>query len=332
MEVQRIGIEEWQDGLPAGGFEPFHAPEALEVLDRHTPGERRLYGGYKGDHLVAMMPLFVREFAVGRAIFSPPPSMGVPRLGPLVMPNSPKQRSRETVNNRFIEGVLDEIGADSSRALVHMHCGIDYDDPRPFVWEGFSVEPTFTYRLPVQDPVEMLDAFSSDLRRDIRDGADLDVTIAQEGLDGARFVYELVERRFDEQDIESPLSWPFVKDIVESLDDRCRVYVARDGDGVALNGLIVLYSDDAAYSWQGGVANSYEGVSTNSLLQWTVVEDIAEDPSIDSVDTYDLTGANTKSLCTYKSGYGGQLTPYYTVESEGKKMDIAKRAYQMVAQ
>ncbi len=61
-----------------------------------------------------------------------------------------------------------------------------------------------------------------------------------------------------------------------------------------------------------------------------MLTDLLEDPPVDSVRRYDLSGANTRRLCEYKSGYGGRLVPYYRVESTGVPMAVAKRAYQLV--
>ncbi|MFC7137880.1 hypothetical protein ACFQRB_18380 [Halobaculum litoreum] len=50
-----------------------------------------------------------------------------------------------------------------------------------------------------------------------------------------------------------------------------------------------------------------------------------------SVDTYDLMGANTERICRYKSKFGADLVPYYTVESEGAGMKAAKTAYRLMS-
>src|SRR6056297_1624637 len=98
MEIRQLSVAEWGEALPADGFEVFHTPAALGVLDDHAAGELRLYGGFKGDRPVGLMPLVVRESTVGRAVLSPPPGFSIPRLGPLIMPASPKRRKREKVN------------------------------------------------------------------------------------------------------------------------------------------------------------------------------------------------------------------------------------------
>jgi hypothetical protein len=330
MRVELLDAETWAAALPEHGFEVFHTTDALSVLERHAPGECHLLGGYRGEQLVAMVPLFVRRVGRLRIVSSPPPGMSVPRLGPLVMATSPKQRKQEKVNREFTEALLDVLDADSPRTLVRILCPPDYIDPRPYRWNGLSVEPSFTYRLAVDgDPDELLNSFSRSLRREIRSGMDLDLGIERAGLAGGERVFGETAARYAEQSEPFGPTWPYVRDVIEGLGERCRVYVAR-ADGDYLGGVITLFSNDAAYYWLGGTRATHENVSINSLLHWRVINDIAADPPIDSVNEYDLVGANTEQLCRYKSKFGGKLTPYYVVESSGLAMDAAKGAYGVV--
>jgi hypothetical protein len=331
MRVEQLSREEYSDALPNAGFEVFHTPDALGALERHTDAELRLYGGFKGDQPVALWPTFVNERPVGTTITSPPPGMGVPRLGPLTMPASPKQRKREKVNREFTSDVLEDLGADSRGTVLHAICGAGYSDPRPFVWDEFSVTPEFTYFLDVDgaDIDEVQKSFSKSLRREIRDAEDLDVEVSVEGVDAAREVYETTRERYEEQDRSLSLDWPYVEDLVESLGDRARVYVARDENGEFLGGITALYSNDHAYFWQGGTRAVHDGVSVNGLLHWHIVSDLAEE-SPHGATAYDLMGANTERLCRYKAKFGADLQPYWTVETNGTGMEALKTAYKMV--
>jgi hypothetical protein len=327
-------LAEWDRALPERGFEVFHRPSALEVLDSHTDADLRLFGGFKGDRPVALLPLFVSERAVGTAVLSPPPGMGVPRLGPLTMPASPKRRKREKVNHEFVETVLEELDVDRFDRLFRAICPPSYTDPRPFGWADLDVETAFTYRI---DPDgrsadDLLGSFSKSLRREIRDARDLDLHVEVEVGEAIRTVYEETRARYAEQDREFSLSWPYVRDLTDALaaEDRCRVYVARTGDDEFVGGITVLYSNDVAYFWQGGTRTIHEGVGVNGLLHWRVLRDLVEDPPRESVTGYDLMGANTERLCRYKSKFGGELVPYYVVESRGRPMAIAKRTYELL--
>jgi hypothetical protein len=330
MKIERLDFTEWESALPDDGFEVFHTPAALGVLERHSAGDLFLLGGYRGEQLVAMAPLFVRRVGGIRIISSPPPAMSVPQLGPIVMPTSPKRRKQEKVNREFTEGVLDALGVDSARTLLRMVCNTEYTDPRPYRWADLSVEPSFTYRLSIDDsPDELLQSFSRSLRREIQSGEESDLTIETAGVEGGEHVFQATEQRYAEQSEHFGVTWPYVRDLITSLDERCRVYVARDPDGEYLGGIIALFSNDAAYYWLGGTRSTYDDVSVNSLLHWRIIRDVAENPPVDSVSEYDLVGANTEHLCRYKSKFGADLAPYYVVESGGVAMDAAKETYQL---
>jgi hypothetical protein len=336
LRVEQLDLSTWADALPSSGFEVFHTPAALRALDKHVSGDLRLYGGFKGNQPVALLPVEMRRRSVGTAVMSPPPAMGIPRLGPVIMSPSPKRRKQERVNREFTAGVLERLGVESTLSLFRMVCNTAYADPRPYVWNDLDVEPFFTYTLPIDgtSPDELLKSFSKSLRREIRDAEKLDVTVERlSPEEGAREVYDDTTARYDEQDEKLGLSWPYVRDLLAALDEenRCRVYVARDPDGNYVSGITVLYSNDMAYFWLGGTRADYEGVSVNSLVHWRIIEDIAAgDAPIDSVTTYDLMGANTERLCRYKAKFGAELTPYYTVESGGQGMELAKRAYSII--
>ncbi|MFC7137881.1 GNAT family N-acetyltransferase [Halobaculum litoreum] len=254
MEIRRLSLSEWSDALPGDGFEVFHTPEALDALDAHANGDLRLYGGFKGEQVVGLAPVFVRKQAIGTAALSPPPGFAVPRLGPLVMPVSPKQRKRERVNGRFTEGLLEELDVGASTTLFRMVCPASYPDPRPFAWSELSMTPSFTYHLPVQSDTDaMLKSFSKSLRREITDAEELDVTVEVGDERAVRRIFEQARDRYDEQDRPFTLTWPYVRDLTDALSSvgRCRAYVARDGNGMFRSGIVVLYSNDAAYFWLG---------------------------------------------------------------------------------
>lgn len=333
MNIEPISLSTWDDHLPNTGYQVFHQPEILPILEEHADGgDLRLYGGFKGEQLVGILPLFVKWGPLGiKIISSPPPGMHVPHLGPLVMPTSPKVRKRERVNQKFTEGVLEEIGIDS-RSLVFIVCSPDYTDPRPYKWNNLAVDVSFTYNVPIDDknPDELLRDFSKSRRREIRDAEDLDLTIEEGDIDNARRIYQQTEERYAEQDEYFGLTWAFVRDVIVALDDKCRIYVARDPDGAFLSGIIVLYSASTGSFWLGGVRTTYEDVSLNSLLHWAIIRDIAEDRELDSITKYDMVGAGEYRLSRFKSKFAPKLRPYYVIHSGGMKMRAAKSAYKLL--
>ncbi|WP_418280223.1 GNAT family N-acetyltransferase [Halorubrum sp. DTA98] len=332
MELRQLSLREWDDALPETGIEAFHTPDALSVLDDHTASDLQLVGGFKGERPVALLPVFVQSLPIGTVVTSPPPGMGVPRLGPVMMPASPKQRKREKVFRTFTNLVVDEFGLDGYGTLSKITCRTGFEDPRPYVWKDLSLDTKFTYRLDVSesDPDDLLRQASKSLRREVRDATELDVTVTREGIDAARHVFEQTRDRYAEQDRPFSQEWSYVRDLYRALGEMARVYVARSDDGEFLTGVTVFYSPDAAYFWQGGGRTVHDGVAVNSLIHWRILEEIATDPPRDTVTAYDLYGANTERLCRYKSKFGAELVPYYSVGTAGYRMTIAERLYELV--
>ena len=331
MNVERISLSEWGDAIPADGVEVFHTPDVLEVMDAHAAGKLRLFGGYWGQELVGVLPVFVREYPGVTAVLSPPPGLSVSRLGPVLMSKSPKRRKQEELNRTFTEEVLETIGAHDALTLFGMVFSTAYTDPRPYMWTGFDVEPRFTYCLDLRnrDNEEVLSTFTRDLRSEIRKLEDLSLDVKVGGSPEAVRVYDDYRERFAEQGVNFPTPREYTRDLVEALDDRARVYTAESPDGEFLGGITVLYSNDMAYFWQGGMRANYEGLSVNSLLHWRIIEDILTDLALDSIDTYDLGRAAVERLGRYKSKFGPDLVPYYEVRS-GKLMEFAKKAYAFI--
>lgn len=329
MDVQELTFSEWEDALPADGYETFHRPEVLRIVDEYTEGDLRLFGGFRGDRPVGLLPVTIQRKALFRVILSPPPSLAIPHLGPVVMPESPKRRKQEKVNQRFVQGTLDALDADGTFTLMGIACSTEYTDPRPYDWAGYTYRSLFTYRLDLRDrsPDGVMAQFSKGLRREIRDARDLDVSVRTGDVTDAMDVFEAHRDRFDERGASYPVPREYVRDVFTALDDRARVYVVETAEGEFINGITVLYSNDSAYFWQGGVRSDYEGVSPNGLLHWNAIEDVLTDPALDAVTCYDLGNADMERLSRYKSKFGAEPTPYYVVYS-GPMMMLAQKAYE----
>lgn len=329
MRIERLTFSEWGDTLPATGFEWAHMPETLRVLADHIRGELQLYGGFNGQQPIGLFPVVVREW-FATAVVSPPPGFGIPRMGPILMPTSPKQRKQEMVNRKFTEAILDRVSAHDPLTLFGISSSTEYADPRPYSWADFDVETLFTYRIDLSSTTreKVRQSFSRNSRRGIRDAKNEGYTVSLQGIEGARDVYDAHENRRNNQGNDYPVPWEYTRDLVTALGDNARVYVAETADGEFISGVTVVYSNDEAYAFQGGTRTEQQAVSANALLHWSVIEDILTDPALASVKRYDLGNANIASLAQYKSKYNAELTPHYLVKS-GKLMDLAQKAYEL---
>lgn len=334
MNIEKLTLSEWGKALPETRFEVFHTPQMLGVIDDYTSGELHLLTGFNCGELVAFLPLFVQDGPVGATIAtSPPPGISIPHLGPILNGDGEDPEDRLTINLRFVEAMLEYIDADSTRTLLWMVCSPKYHTPCPYKKAGLDITPRFTYQVDVNHSSfeDVSDNFSKSMRWEMRKGEELDVFIERGGLEEAHAIHRAVTDLYEELNVNFSMEWEFLQDLITSLGWRCRVYVARGPEGEQLSGIVVLYSNDKAYYWMGGLRASYENISVNTLLHKRIINDIINDPPRESIETYDLVGANIERLCDYKSQFGGDLVQYNLIESENITMNIAKRAYRWVS-
>ena len=76
----------------------FHTWEWLKIVEKHV--NMRLYPiiGMRGSNIIGIYPLFLHRNFILRAVFSPPPWVAVPYLGPVILEYEKlKQDKRESV-------------------------------------------------------------------------------------------------------------------------------------------------------------------------------------------------------------------------------------------
>ena len=327
MNIETLSLSEWADLLPESEAGPFHRPETLALMDEYGKSDLRLIGGFRGQEVVGLLPVFVRDVFPLRIVVSPPPDFGVSWLGPILMPTSPKERKRQQLNATFTEEALEALDVGGFRTVFGLVTRPRYTDPRPYLWSGLNTTPRFNMVTDTADRDEetLLNSFTADLRREIRDGTDLDISLGREGPDAAARVCDEVRNRFAEQGQRYATPRSFARELVDRLDDAARVYVARTPDGEFLSGVTILYGGGDALFWQGGTKANHQGVSVNSLLHWQVLTDILDDPELDDVTRYHLGNALNRRIARYKSKFDAKPTVNFEVKS--RSAVVARKAH-----
>lgn len=338
-QVERAGItvkrarneklERWNELVersPQGTV--FHQREALSVLADHAGATLHPLIGHKGQEPVGLFPIF--EIAKGpvSAAFSPPPSLWISYLGPaLLNVDGLKRRTLETRHQRFVEGCLEWVDGSIDPRYAHVATDHGYRDPRPFEWNEFDVTLRHSYVVDLTpDEEELLMSFSSDARRNVRNGADGNHEIREGGSDAIRGIVEQVRRRHEEQEIAYPVEPEFVVDLYRQLPDgQVRPYVCTV-DGEYQGGLIALAYGDRIDRWQGGVRVDGCELPVNDLLDWRIMRDAMDD----GIEQYDLVGANEERLCEYKGKFDPELVQYHSLERGTPVMQALSTVYKRI--
>ena len=302
---------------------PFHRHAALEVFADHTDSTLHPLVGYVGEEPAGLFPVFERRVGPVMTVFSPPPNRKLTYLGPAVFadPNM-KRRKRERRHLSFIESAMEYVDEEISPRYVSVRTSVGYEDPRPFLWNGFESTPRYTYHVDLTDDLdELLAGMGSDLRSNVQNTDSEAFSIEAGDRSAMEQIVVKAKRRHDEQGVPYAVTPSLVRDLSRAIPDHLRAYVCTV-DGDFAGGTLLLCDDDTVYRWQS-VADFDASVPAQDLLDWHVIERASEE----GVDRYDLVGANNRRLCRYKAKFAPTVQTYYRLERSGPVMKLLTDAY-----
>ncbi|MFC7068821.1 GNAT family N-acetyltransferase [Halobaculum lipolyticum] len=327
IEIRSVDDDETWNGYldHARTPTPFHRAESLAALARAADARLHRLGGFKGQEPVGVFPVFELERGPVTGVFSPPPDLKVPYLGPslVVRGSRPKRRRLERQHHEFVERALDHLAATVDPSLVHLRTPPGYEDVRPFSWRAYDVDPRYTYVVDLsRDADDLLASFSSDARRNVTDDYDVDYTIDVGGPAEIRTIVERTAARYAEQGEPFPVEPDFVVDLYEALPEgMVRPTVCRvDGDVVA--GTICIEGYGTAIRWLGS-AKPAGDLPANDIIDWRYCRAAADR----GVTAFDLAGANNQRIAEYKAKFSPDLVPYYRLKCCSRTMDVAVSLY-----
>ncbi len=308
----------------------FHEYEALRTLAEHAGATLHPLVGYKGQELVGVFPVFSLRKGPITTVFSPPPHLRVPTLGPAMVNLAKlKQRKREKRRERFVEGCFEWIEDELAPKYVHVRTSHAFPDARPFKWNAYDVTPEYTYHVDVTpDPETLLGRFSSDARRNVTNTPEAAYEI--EESDEPTAIVDIVEQvanRYAAQDVSFDVPADFVVDLADRTEGGAvRPYVCRV-DGEFVGGILAVGYGDTIGRWMGGVRTDRDvDVPLNDLLDWTIMRD-AHDRGL---ETYDLVGGETRRINRYKAKFNPDLESYYSLERGSWSMRTLAHLYNSV--
>ncbi|SDQ94406.1 lipid II:glycine glycyltransferase FemX [Natronobacterium texcoconense] len=332
MSIEVTTLDPWTDADEwnryverSDGTNPFFRAEALRLQAEDTGTTPHLIAGFKGQEAVGLFPIFSYERGPISGAFSPAPRSWSCYLGPATLNvDKLKQRKADRRIKRFLEGSIEWIEREISPHYTKI-VAAEFEDVRPFVWNGYAVEPGYTYVVDLEGSKEELaKRFSSDARNNIRNADEDEYVVEEGGNDDVARIVEQVARRYESQGQPFHLSPDFAQAAHATLPDgSIRPYVCRV-DGEFVGGILVVESDTTRYRWQGGVKPDTDvDLAINDLLDWHVMRDGLED----GLERYDLVGAGVPSINRYKAKFNPRLETNYTITSGAFGLDVLVDRY-----
>lgn len=324
MSVELINDKEiWNkfvDGSQDGSV--FHKWDFLKIIEEHTNYRLLSYGIYKGEMLVAIIPLFFRKHLGINEIFSPPPQTGVPDLGMIMSPNyyALKQIKKESYLNK----VVDEINLEMMKIspnYISISLPSNFDDIRPFKWNGYNIDQHHSYVIDLKKPLDNIwDDFDTDCRRGIKNANKYNLSLKQ--TDDVETFYTIMKKRYDEQGLNFPITGPkYLKDILSKFPENIKMYFLYNDDN--LINITMNYEYKSRFMFWMGWANLDKDIHSHEYLTWEFIK-MAK---MNGFTIMGPVGAETKRLCSFQSKYNPHLEINFMVHKKDTLGKLAEWIY-----
>jgi hypothetical protein len=331
MEIrlaQNNDAKEWNSIIsqsPHGTI--FHEWDWLKITERHT--QTKLYPllVIKNGDPVGVFPLFFQKKGFVGMVFSPPPHAGLFYLGPVLSGiDLLRQEKMENIYIGLQKCFENFIINDLNAQYIHISLSPALQDPRPFKWSGYRIQPNFDYAVDLSSGVESL--FSSldrKQRSDIKRAKEREMIFEIGGEKEYEKILDLMDIRYAQQGKIVTVSKSYFVDLFKTYKNNILVSSIKVDDEVVTGTIHIKYRD-TVFNWQGNPKPTKPVIpSPNDLLIWESIRYACENGF-----TYytTMSAAGNKRLHTY---YAAKCNPglivRYTATRKSLVAGIFEKGY-----
>lgn len=251
----------------------FHRWEWLKTVEKHTKSRFYPMIGYENSIPIGIFPLFFQKIFSIRSLFSPPPATAIPYLGPLMLQREETAYDRESSYMEFSSKVLEFISSEIKPNYTRFNFSPGIIDLRPLIWANYEINPYYCYYVNIKksDSANLLAQFKKRLRQGINRAVRFGVTVREGGDADIPKIYNLMQRRYGEQDKLVTVNEQYLTEIYNKFRNNIKVWVA-EYEGDMLTGLIEVRHKDELASWIGNPKPETKDVNANDLLNYTALK------------------------------------------------------------
>ena len=326
--AQNTDAKEWDTIVsksPHGTI--FHQWDWLKITEKHT--DSRLYPlfGIKNGEIIGIFPLFYQRKGPIRMVFSPPPHASIFYLGPVLAgKGSLTQEKWETLYINFQESVESFITDDLKARYISIALSPSLQDPRPFSWSGYSIEPNFDYLVDLTKGIDFLyKSLDKQDRSSLRKAKEKEMTFEVGTKKECKKVLDLMEIRYAEQGKIMTESKNYFLDIYDTFYHNLKIATVLF-EGEIVTGSIDIQYRDSLYGWVGNPRpNKPISPSPNNFLFWETIR-YASENGLKKYVTMSAAG-NKRLYRYYAARFNPELKLRYVLTKKSFFTDMAEKGY-----
>lgn len=239
-----------------------------------------------------------------------------PQIGPFWEPRATNPTARTEEQRAVVEAMADYLSAISAPVVA---LGISHGiiDLLPFSWRGWKVVPHYTYRIDLmQTESQLLTSMSVQQRNPInkarRDGIVVEEVLSTHELRAlVMMTYARQRKAFSCSDMDDVFAaYP---------PGRGSYCLISRRDGCPIAGAFVIHDSRTAYNLITGYDDTRAHNGAGALSIWHAILKA----KTMGLETFDFEGSVIPPIERYYRGFGGQLTPLWSVNKAWLPIEMA---------
>jgi hypothetical protein len=294
----------------------FHTWKWLKIMEKHN--SKKFFSGryngklsplivWKGKEIVGLMPIFFYDTPHTKMTCSPPFSVEVGYLGPILKKKFDITAYKQQLDfHEFYKTIDDFLKNTLKSNYIKIKTSPGITDLRPFVWSNYEITPDYTYLIDLSAGEKKIwENFSHSARKRISNAKKNGITVSIGEKEDVELIYNLLSRR---QRIHATKE--YISEIVENFPpENTKIFIAKKDD-IPLTGRIVICYKNKVSAWMGTPKCSINGISPNYLLYWESILWACNN----NYNHFEIIGAADPTTYPFKVQFSGEITPFYSLK------------------
>ena len=327
IEVRIAGDEElkkWDSLVETSPYGTiFHTHNWLTIVEKHTNSKLYPLIGVRGEEVIGVFPIFYKKKGSLKMVFSPPPKVGIPYMGPVLLGyDKLKHEKKESLITDFYTGIDRFVHDEFKPHYISFKLPPGLIDCRPFKWLEYEAEPVYNYILDISIGLSNIESnFTQEARKNIKKAEKSEINVEVGSKKELQILYNMLYDRYADQERMLPISENYLLDIYNRFSpDNLKVFTLVYQDNI-IGGVIKLCYKDEILDWIGQSKTTVKGA--NDFLHWEIIKWAVEN----GYRYYNILGANTPSISRFKSKFNPSLSVNFSVKKTTISGTVAEKLY-----
>jgi len=204
----------------------------------------------------------------------------------------------------------------SKYGIVKIAFPIKHIDFQPFIWDKFKVIPNYTYQIALSQSIDEISKKMTSERRHnfkkaIKDGITCKI------CSNHSITKELVLQTFKRQSLNIDIQL-LDKIFFQFTNSRNSFSFVSYKNEVPISTVFCVYEKDIAYYLLGGYDDKNFHTSAGAFAMWNAIQH----SKVLGLKTFDFEGSMIIPVEKYFRGFGGNITPYFTINKANLFLEI----------